>query len=533
MERQSTLYRILALVLVGVVLTILLSPALAYADWQKMDPPDADKPGDTSRSETCWQAAAANMLAGAGYGNGDTVQERAQDIYDELFSHFGNQRGWTDTALNWWLNSAHNEWKGSYRSYPYTDVTFRGAGIKTAYQDPDLPKFIGNELRGYEMVSLGIGDPACKWWHEITVWGDSGDAAELTTNPAQVIVADSDLDTGGDVQTYNYEPYNNGWKISYNDTPYITDFTTLCPTDPPMDFIPSYPYPITQKVVGSYRIKQDRLVPPTDLHYIVGTGFVDILSYHTTIDWPLAILPTIMEGSPRRNLTVDWDFPPNFVPLFDYVTITTEFVLAEWFPFMSYNDVYFTYPDAGLRFPAFAWAIDTPELDDTNLPNIRGGYVVGSFDLFAEGMDEPLQYRFLHEYDYFQDPEEHYFSLMATEEQVVEPYNIYAANLRFGHSYGFLDTDSLWEFEEWITYDDEYWPLDPDSPIDVTLDWDDLLPYPAGVGPPPPTTGTGDDEQEQPCGYVTPVDAAPLALVSVAILAVWATKRRGRGPGCR
>ena len=60
------------------------------AEWIKSPPdplPDVDKepPGDMS----CWLATASNMLAGAGYGDGTNIQERAVDLYNELIAHFG------------------------------------------------------------------------------------------------------------------------------------------------------------------------------------------------------------------------------------------------------------------------------------------------------------------------------------------------------------------------------------------------------------------------------------------------------------
>jgi len=46
-------------------------------------PPDANKPC-FGCDASCWLATAANMLAGAGYGNGTTVQNRANEIYNQL-----------------------------------------------------------------------------------------------------------------------------------------------------------------------------------------------------------------------------------------------------------------------------------------------------------------------------------------------------------------------------------------------------------------------------------------------------------------
>ncbi len=70
--------------------------------WKMDPPPDADKPFLTNNN-TCYLATAANMLAGAGYGTGTTVQARADDIYNDLTSQFGTtQGGWTDAAISWW-----------------------------------------------------------------------------------------------------------------------------------------------------------------------------------------------------------------------------------------------------------------------------------------------------------------------------------------------------------------------------------------------------------------------------------------------
>ena len=97
----------------------------AGRDWLKMDPPpDVDKAthGHVG-SPTCWLATAANMLAGAGYGNGTTVQQRADSIYTQLVANYGTTNsGWTDTALSWWLTSANNTWPDN----PYTVVTVSG-----------------------------------------------------------------------------------------------------------------------------------------------------------------------------------------------------------------------------------------------------------------------------------------------------------------------------------------------------------------------------------------------------------------------
>ena len=76
--------------------------AVGCSGYMKMNPPpDTDKVS-LAGNNSCYLATAANMLAGAGYGDGASVQARATDIYGDLTGHFGIANGgWTDTALTW------------------------------------------------------------------------------------------------------------------------------------------------------------------------------------------------------------------------------------------------------------------------------------------------------------------------------------------------------------------------------------------------------------------------------------------------
>ncbi len=340
------------------VLTFCAGPV--FSDWMKMDPPpDVDKSGAACNANgdpdnSCWMAAASNMLAGAGYGGGGNLQARADNIYANMVAHYGIcNGGWTDTAISWWLGSANNP-----GGNPYTVVTVYGNKTKTPWAYSNGARFIGNELRRCQMMGLSISWPRnathaeAYGGHAIACWGDSGTAATLTGNPSQVRVVDSDRDTGGDVQGYTYDNYTNpnpagqdegnGWYMNYsNNHPFIKHIVTLCPTDNPGD------HTKTQKIVDSYRIHQDDLTDATDLHYTVYTD-VAVLSYKTTIDWNTGNSPTITEsatyaGHGRDTLTVDWDLSDNPVPYCNWVTITTEFVVPTWNA-IWYTDVYFTYP---------------------------------------------------------------------------------------------------------------------------------------------------------------------------------------------
>ena len=492
-----------------VILAVLCGSCCCISVYMKMNPPpDADKAFLTGNN-SCWLATAANMLAGAGYGTGNTVQERADEIYGELVANppsgFGTANGgWTDTALDWWIDSDNNTWPDN----PYTDVTVYGnKSPKYPWAEPDGAQFIGNYLRDCDFVGLSfswptdavdqLGNPVIgQGGHAITGWGDCSGDATLTINPDRVRVCDSDTDTGGDVQTYIYDAYTNpnpgganegnGWYFDYSaDHPYIKHIIVLSPTEDPSGGN------MTQKVVSSYRIHQSQRIEATDLHYEVGTD-VDILSYKTTIDWPTENLPSITESEPqRRLLTVDWDLSANPVPYCTWVTITTEFILPRWNA-MVYDNVHFTYPDPEIEIvpvvPSLEWEIITPMIDNpTSIPNVTGGHVVGSFDIVNPELPSAQgvvgQYRFVHEYSFDQSPEYHLFKLTGE-------MGYYVTNFRFGHSYGLLDTESLWELKDWMTVTPEYYyiledrsilgyPLG-DEPIEFTIDWTGLLPYPEG-----------------------------------------------------
>lgn len=450
--------------------------------YMKMDPPpDSDKPlpvpaGDNS----CWLHSSANMLAGAGYGDGNTVQARADDIFGDLFVQYGVANpGWMDTALNWWLASANNTWGTN----PYTVVTVIGDKDMIPWDDADGAMRIANELRSCNMVSMGISWPdglGGYGGHGITAWGDSATASSpLTSNPLGLRVTDSDTDTGGDVQAYTYDTFNNpnpdgqnegnGWYFNRdNNHPYIRCLITLSPT------LDDENVPNTVRVTGSMQIHQDAETDATDLHYTVGTD-TRILTYRTWIDWPGK--PTITEDADRHNLTVDWDLSEEPVPHCTWVTISTEAVESIENN-LAYSDIHFTYPVAPVRLPPdLYWGVITPVIDKAeSIPNVTGGYVIGAFDVYSyERPDEPaMRYRFVHQYLYTQSPEQHTLLIKGTK-------GYFVTNLYLGHSYGYPEGEKLWRFEDWMTKDGEKYDLDKEEEVKILVDWTDRLPYPEGL----------------------------------------------------
>jgi hypothetical protein len=74
-----------------------------------LDIADVDKnPLSGAGDNTCWVATASNMLAGAGYGKGNTIQNRAQNIYDTIVGNYllGNKAplGRPDWAISYYID---------------------------------------------------------------------------------------------------------------------------------------------------------------------------------------------------------------------------------------------------------------------------------------------------------------------------------------------------------------------------------------------------------------------------------------------
>jgi hypothetical protein len=458
--------RIALFVALLAVLTISCIP------YMKMNPPpDSDKPlpvplGDNS----CWMHTASNMLAGAGYGTGTTVQARADAIFAQMSAHYGTaNRGWPDAALQWWLVSTNNTWTTNL----YSMVTVLGNKSRAPWANPDAPQDMGDSLRNCNMVGMCIYSTSLH--HAITPWGDNiTSSAALTFNPGQIRVTDSDTDNGGDVQAYSYDAYDdpnrgNGWYFNYaTPHPFIENIVTLARTS-------TGSTTNGVMVTGSYQIHQTSEESATDLHYRVGTD-VDILTYRTWLNWDGT--PTITEAQPRRELTVDWNLSQKTVPHCTWITINTEFVEPSR-NYITYHDVHFTYPSGkSFKLPDLNWKIETPVIPKADsIPNVTGGYVIGSFDVYDPKVPgEPaVRYRFVHQYLYNQSPEIHTFLLGGTPGYQVR-------NLNFTHSYGYPTKEELWRFEKWMTQDKDSVRTLSDKPLKIDIDWKGRLPYPEGVG---------------------------------------------------
>ena len=243
------------LILFGLAFVLLVFSGNAQAwDVYKAGIPDVDKanvpPGPPGALDmSCWQAAASNLLGGAGYGTGANAQARANSIYGQLTLDLGTANmGCADRAINYWLYTygKNPDDVNEYRpGNDYTDVTLidkTGAGGLT----PADYDFLLDELVRCQYVAVKLDLPP----HCITLVG--GDYERNRVPPpdppplSQSIWHDSDRDVGNGPDGVNDDVYTNTWGLgtwdlveypAWNAQAYVT----LCPgLDKPEDAVRNY-----------------------------------------------------------------------------------------------------------------------------------------------------------------------------------------------------------------------------------------------------------------------------------------------------
>jgi hypothetical protein len=217
--------------------------------------PDVDKPLH-GHLNTCWMAAASNVLAAAGYGIGapqvnPTAQQRADHIYGQIFAAVGDRRGWCERGVNWWLYThGKNPTSPDYMpDNPYTDVTVvdrEPGGLTLADGAGGIPRsdynFLLDELTRCQYVTVGFYYPehamtlvGGNYWPNpngkpdgnVSVWHDSdgpamGDHPDTVTHPAPVgVLVDDDVYTNGPIGA-------NWWSLTNYPTQQADRYMTLC-----------------------------------------------------------------------------------------------------------------------------------------------------------------------------------------------------------------------------------------------------------------------------------------------------------------
>jgi hypothetical protein len=228
-------------------LCVLTPPAQAY-DVYKNGIPDVDKiPGVPPPDNACWQAAAANVLAGAGWGlAGQTHQQNGDAIYAQLNAHFGTaQPGCGYKAINWWLlNYGYNPNAPDPNYYnptiKYNDVTYvyKPSGLWAS----DYEWLLDELVRAPGQYVTVAFDKGTSVGHEMALVGGNYTPWHVPAGgmPQDSVWHDSDQDTGGtddDPHANMWSAPNPGgtWRLDYQDdglpgNDWLANaYTTLCP----------------------------------------------------------------------------------------------------------------------------------------------------------------------------------------------------------------------------------------------------------------------------------------------------------------
>ena len=199
--------------------------------------PDVDKAGGPA-DQSCWLAAAANILGAAGWGQGLNAQAKAVNIYNnDLMPHFGNGAllGWSSVAVNWWLlNNGYNPNSPDYNpGLTYNNITIiqPPAGLVNL----TMPQYdwLLNQLSACQYVNVALDPPSPG--HEMTLVGGNFSNTAMPTGQVSLwhdnngdAVAGVNLEIAPNVPN----PANNTWWIRHRNNPQLwgtKNATVLCP----------------------------------------------------------------------------------------------------------------------------------------------------------------------------------------------------------------------------------------------------------------------------------------------------------------
>jgi hypothetical protein len=474
-------------------------------------------------TNTCWRAAAANMLAAAEYGSGTSLTDKATKIYLEMIeidqllnpdtppAEILLITGWPQHALEAWLTSQASQITNNL----YKKIEVRGTDLTTGHphypwDDRNAAMLIGNALRDCGFVGLNlrfpIGDDTGivtgSWGHAVTAWGDDSGSSQLSSSPVLIKITDSDREPGEGVQDCQYDDFDTyhlgvddvgvstvehegqGWYLNYWEEkyegwhPYIEAIVVLSQISMPTS------EPLVAVAVASYKIFQSGPSEATGLHYEIEAE-ADILDLTTSVDWSNFEPYHAEDLTPQQqDYVVDWDFSQDPAPPDSEVMITTELVMSACWGF-RYQNVNFNNMnlDFMVECPEISWAMESEPVEPEEMhTNPTGGYVVGSFDIYDTEEDLnrgkiAASLRFIQQYSSFQNPEIHDIYFSGSKGKFI-------ANLRFGHSYTILSKDQLWGNLQWMPVDVErYYELGEES-TKIEIRWIGELPYPDPGRPP-------------------------------------------------
>lgn len=432
---------------------------ISSCGYLQMNPPPDANISEEDTDESGWMAAAANMLAAADYGNGNNVQEKAEDIYANLIEEFGTDKtGWTDAALSWWLKSEHNR----YPENPYKLVTVYGhKSPKLPWANPDAVMFIGNLMRKGNFVAISITWPNAdvdntgQGGHTINCWGDNESERAISENPKHIRVSDPHRNDGGSLQTYEYDFFYEpnpdgtnegaGWYFSYdNNHPYIKNIIVLSPVTTNND------NEVAVRKMGAYRLMYPEEHARYKLqYYVAADSLIDVFNAPPENGTDFNKRPSISKGKQKNKALVEWSMKKRDSTR-KWFTIFSELIIPEESGILVSDVKYELRNGSELKAaPDVYWnVIHQPVNFPSRIENISGGYIIGSFDILKEDTvftdDDPYaEYRFISQYSFDGYPREFTLYLYAETAYCI-------SNIKLGHKYGLLSPDSLWTFKNWI-----------------------------------------------------------------------------------
>ena len=462
---------------------------LSSCGYLQVNPPPDVRASDDPEDHSAWLAAASNMLAAAGYGYGQDVQVRADRIYRQMTDHYGTtEEGWTDAALQWWLESAHNEWPEN----PYKAVMVIGnKQPPQPWADPGGATLIGNLLREGHIVSASLSWPDPEnpgqgtGGHVLNCWGDDRGEKKSQAPPEHLRVTDCHRNRGGIIQTYSYGAFIKshpdgttwkGWSLSYDDHhPYIKHIILLSRVQHPFEGQLAFINRILLPWTNSLSARASML----SLDFLYDG---DLFSFQSSLHLPGQ--QAIKAGNARKEtgplrIFCEWDLGRNDLGRDKTFTLELE-SLGEWDSWTGSGGGYLAMREEGSRdsIPQFSFRISGSKASErySGAP-ATGGYYILSLtfrrsDSLQGGVFEVFETSLMRQYPPGIDPEK-------PQLQVTAPAGYVLSTVKAGHSYGALDAGAQLEFASWMENLEPAHLFSEDT-LTLSLNMLGLLPYPKG-----------------------------------------------------
>jgi hypothetical protein len=188
--------------------------------------------------------------------------------------------------------------------------------------------------------------------------------------------------------------------------------------------------------------------------------------------------PTLMEKvSTDSMISVEWNLAGRNSADGEWLTISTRMALPGIHK-MTYRDVQFEYGNNKMikTAPDICWKVLFDSIRDVRITNITGGYLVGSIEIIdpdtLTDLKEPYaELRFITRYDIYE-------SLLYHKLIICGEQGYRAGRVRIGNSFGKLNTEELWQFEDWLSTVES--PRQLSDTIAYSFNWEGTILYPEG-----------------------------------------------------